>query len=340
MKKKSVTIKDVAKMAGVSSSTVSRVISNNSKISSETTKRVLKCMEELGYYPNAIARSLVSRKSDTIGVIMPSRKEDALLNPFFPEALRGITAEASNTNYDILISTTDNENDKLETIKKLIRTSKVDSIILMSSKINDLSIDYLVDIDFPFSIIGSPYKNLDKINHVDNDNYMAAYELTRHLTLKNKKNIAIIAGDKELMVTKKRVEGYKKALEESFIKFNESIIFNGPFSENAGFEFGSKISDIRPMPDAIIISDDLVAFAVTKLYAKLNIKIPHDIAIASFNNSILSQYADTPITSVDINPYELGREAMKLSIESFEMGIRGKRIITEHSIYKRRSTEG
>ncbi|NBG86886.1 LacI family DNA-binding transcriptional regulator [Isachenkonia alkalipeptolytica] len=338
-KKKAITIKDVAKKAGVSSSTVSRVISKSPKISPETTNTVLECMEELGYHPNAIARSLVSRKAGTIGVIMPSTSKDALLNPFFPEALRGITYRASNAGYDILLSTNDSKEEELAVIKKYINSSKVDGIVLMSSEVGDICVEYLSSVDFPFTIIGSPSEHGDRINHVDNDNYMATYELTRYLTMKGRKNIAMIAGDLSLMVTKKRIEGYQKALEESNVPFDEKKVYTGSFDEKTGYEYASIIADLNPTPDGVIVTDDLVAFAAVRLFKQLKLEIPKDIAVASFNNSVLSRYSNPPLTSVDVNALALGEESIKLLIRAIEKGDRGNKIIIPHIIYKRKSTE-
>ncbi|QNO15476.1 LacI family DNA-binding transcriptional regulator [Alkalicella caledoniensis] len=336
-----VTIKDVAKMAGVSPSTVSRVISRNPKITPETSEKVLKCMKELGYYPNAIARSLASKKSGTIGVIMPTTSEDVLLNPFFPEALRGIAKAASKAGYDLLLSTNAEKGEELKVIKNFIRGSKVDGIILMSSKVNDECIEFLTSLDFPFSLIGSPHCFSDKINHVDNDNYMAAYELTRHLSMTGRrKKIAMIAGDEKLTVTQKRIEGYKKALEESNIPFKHELLFMGSFDEKTGYKYGSIIADLDPRPDAVIVTDDVVAFAAVRLFESLDVKIPEDIAVASFNNSILSRYSNTPITSVDVNAAKLGKESMKLLVEAMESGVRGSKVITPYTLHKRKSTEG
>ena len=186
------TVKDVALKAKVSPSTVSRVISNHPKISEETRKRVLKVMDDLGYYPNAIARSLASKKTGTLGVILPNRSEDLLLNPFFPEALRGIIKGAASASYDVLLSSSTEGKSELEIVKTFIRSSKVDGIILMSSKVNDECQEYLSSIGFPFSLIGSPYDHKEKVNHVDNDNYMAAYELTTYLSMIGRKRIALI----------------------------------------------------------------------------------------------------------------------------------------------------
>ena len=334
-----VTLNDVAKMAGVSPSTVSRVISNSPKISDATKNRVLKCMDELGYYPNAIARSLARKKTGNIGVIMPTRTEDIFLNPFFPEALRGILKGASNKGYDILLSTNTGKDDELKRIKTFIRGSKVDGIILMSSKMNDECIEYLSSIKFPFSLIGSPYDFIEKVNHVDNDNYMAAYELTRYLTIIGRKRIAMIAGDDKLIVTKKRIEGYIKALEESNISFDKDLLFIGSFDEKTGYRYGKNLLDLKPRPDGLIVTDDLVAFGAIQVFESLNISIPEDIAVASFNNSVLSRHSSTPFTSVDVNAYQLGKKSINLLVEAMEKGIEGKKIIIPYKIYKRESTE-
>lgn len=339
-KNANITVSDVAKIAGVSPSTVSRVISDNPRISQSTKKRILKIMDELGYYPNANARSLAINKTGTIGVVMPTTSEELFLNPFFPEALRGIVKGASNGEYDILLSTNTEKDEELKIIKNFIRRSKVDGIILMSSKIDDQCIKYLKSISFPFSLIGSPYSFINEINYVDNDNVMAAYQLTNYLIQIGRNRIAMIAGNKSFMVTKKRLEGYKKALGENDIEFEESLVYTGSFDEKTGYKYGKEIAEMKDMPNALIVTDDLVAFGAVKLFESKNVLIPEDIAVASFNNSILSRYLNIPLTSVDINAVELGKQAMNLLIEVIEKDVRGKKIIIPYTIHKRKSTEG
>lgn len=339
IKKNQVTLSDVAKKAGVSPSTVSRVISNSPRISDATKEKVLKYMDDLGYYPNAIARSLAKNKTGNIGVIMPTRSEDIFLNPFFPEALRGIVKSAKKSGYDTLISTSTEIDDELSSIRNLIKGSKVDGVVLMSSKVDDKNIDYLTSIGFPFSLIGSPYKADDGINHVDNDNFMAAYELTMYLTFMGKKNIAMIAGDPDLMVTKKRIEGYKKAIVESNLNYDKDYLFIGSFDEETGYKYGRELLKLSPRPDAVIVTDDLVAFGAIQIFENLSIRIPEDIAVASFNNSVLSRYSQIPFTSVDVNAYSLGLEAVNLLVEAIENDIKNKKIIIPYKIHKRESTE-
>lgn len=338
---KRITIKDVARKAGVSPSTVSRVISGSTRISTSTTSRVMKCMEELGFHPNAIARSLANSTSRTIGLIMPEKPGEALSNPFFPEALRGILRASSELGYDVLLSSHLGEmENQLYSIKSMINGSKVDGILLMTSRNFDVSIEYLNGLDFPFSVIGSPMDSSTSFNHADNDNIKAAYELTGQLIDLGYKDIAFLAGGKDLTVTKHRMEGFIKAIEEAGLKHDPSSIHIGEFNEEAGYQFGEWLASSQTTVDAMIATDDVLAFGAANALMERGLKIPEDIAIASFNNSILSRRCNTPITSIEIHPDRLGEEAVKLLISAIQEGTRGYKITVPHTIYRRMSTDG
>jgi len=175
---------------------------------------------------------------------------------------------------------------------------------------------------------------------VDNDNYMAAYELTTYLSMIGKKKIALIAGEITQMVTMKRVEGYRKALMESNLPYDEKLLFTGKFDEETGYLYGNEILNLKEKPDAIIITDDVIAFGAVHILKANGVKIPEDIAVASFNNSVLSRYSDIPLTSVEINSFDLGHEAALLLVSSINEGIKGKKVIIPYTIIKRQSTEG
>ncbi|SES87491.1 LacI family DNA-binding transcriptional regulator [Anaerobranca gottschalkii] len=338
MKKNSVTIKDVAKKAGVSPSTVSRVISQNPRISKATADKVIRCMKELGYYPNAIARSLASKKTGTVGIIMPTSSEDIFLNPFFPEVLRGIVKGASQSGYDLLLSTNFEKDEELNVVQNFIRSSKVDGIILTFSKVNDHCIDFLCSEDFPFSLIGTPDLYKERVNHVDNDNFMAAFQVTIDLINSGRQKIAFLAGNKNLTVTQMRLAGYKEGLRNKGLPFDENLLFFGDFDEETGYQYGKIIAKLKERPDALIVTDDVIAFPLAKSFQSLGIKIPDDIAIVSFNNSILASLATPPLTSIEINPFKLGEEAMNLVAQAIEQGVRGKRCVVPYEIIKRKSS--
>ena len=312
MARSRVTVKDVAKKANVSASTVSRVISDNPRISKETKNRVLKVMDELDFHPNAIARNLAKSTSSVLGVIIPFRNTDTLLNPFFPEALRGIIKSAKKNGYDVLLSSSANINEELENIKTLFQARKVDGVILMSSRKDDENINFLSKKNYPFTVIGS-VKDRKDIPFVDNDNRLASYELTKLLIDSGKKNILFASGEFRLTVTENRAEGFKDALKEANLSFSDENFLVGSFDEETGSRFANELIKKGKKIDGIVATDDVIAYGLVKTLREAGIKIPEEISVASFNNSLLSRYFG--ITSVDVNAYELGKGAVEQLVE-------------------------
>lgn len=336
---KSITIKDVAQKAGVSPSTVSRVISKDTRISENTKKKVLEIMDELNYYPNSIARRLANKKTDTIGVVMPYGTEDILMNPFFQESLRGISIVSSDKCYDILICTSHKNEDEIDVLRCLIKGNKVDGLILTRSNEHDEAIKYLRDNKFPFVLIGSCLE-YDDITSVDNDNERASYELTSFLIKKGRRKIAFIGGELHSVVIKNRFEGYKKALKDNNIEFKDEYLIFDKFLEESGYNLTDKLLNLDDVPDAIIVADDLMSLGAMKKIKERNYKVPEDIMLASFNNSILAKYSNPSITSIDINSTELGKRACEklfTILEGNENEL--KKDIISHKIIERESTK-
>lgn len=314
-----VTIKDVARLAKVSPSTVSRVISDNSRISEDTKKKVNEAMKELGYHPNAIARSLVNKSTHTIGVIMPKSAHLSLANPFFPEALRGISARANKKGFFVMLSIEDNEMDKHYNIENIVRAGVVDGVVMLYSRLEDETFNMLKDNKFPFVVVGKPVNgNANKVNYVDNDNIGAAYEATNYLIDKNRNSIGLITGPLNLLVSLDRLEGYKRALTDRKIPFKPDFVKESDFSEDGGFNSMESLLNSRDCPKAILATDDLLALGAIKAIKKAGLKIPRDISIISFNNIPAAEFLSPPLTSVDINPFELGYEATELLFQCLE----------------------
>lgn len=314
-----VTIKEVAKLANVSPSTVSRVISDNSRISEDTKKKVNEAMKELGYHPNAIARSLVNKSTHTIGVIMPKSAHLSLANPFFPEALRGISACANQNGFFVLLSVEDNEVDKHYNIENIVGAGVVDGVVMLYSRLEDETFNMLKDNKFPFVVVGKPVNgNANKANYVDNDNIGAAYEATTHLINKNRNSIGLITGPLNLLVSLDRLEGYKRALSDRGIPFKSDFVKESDFSEEGGFNAMESLLKSKDCPNAILATDDLLALGAIKAIKKSGLKIPGDISIISFNNIPAAEFLTPPLTSIDINPFELGYEATELLFQCLE----------------------
>ncbi|WP_291634751.1 LacI family DNA-binding transcriptional regulator [Clostridium sp.] len=309
----SVTIKDVAKLANVSPSTVSRVIADNPKISDATKQKVYKALKEMDYHPNAIARSLVSKTTKTIGLILPNTDEDLFVNPFFIQIMRGISHYAQKKGYYILYAYSSNEDQEVEYIASLINSRRTDGIILATVRKDDKCIAYLKKADYPFVVIGKP-ENTEGILWVDNDNFHAMYNVVNYLIQKGEKKIAFIGGSPNLNVTINRLEGYKSAMNNIGIKIDENMIQVAEFTENSGYDAMKKILN-NSSPTAVVTTDDLIAFGASRAISEMS---DQHISIVGFNNTPLATYRIPALSSVDINSEELGYFAVKLLINKLE----------------------
>lgn len=269
---------------------------------------------------------------------MPTRQEDVLMNPFFPEALRGIVMAAAVSGYDVLLSANLKTREELDVIRDFIGGGKVDGLILMGARENDPNIQYLMAQDFPFSLIGSASKR--SINHVDNDNVAAARELTKHILSTGKRNLCFVSGPLELTVTRDRLQGFREALAEAGITPKDHQIFTGEFNEATGAKIAGRIVENGSRPDAVVATDDVIAYGMFGTLTGLGYRIPEDIAIGSFNNSILARYTDAQLTSIDIKAFKLGQQSVRQLQEAIEGGLRDSQEIIGHELIKRRSTVG
>ncbi|MEX6585547.1 MULTISPECIES: LacI family DNA-binding transcriptional regulator [Paraclostridium] len=309
-----VTIKEVAKEAGVATSTVSRVLSNNPKISEETKAKVNEAIERLNYKPNAIARSLANNKTKILGVVLPSEADDLLTNPFFINAMKGMSIYAQNKNYYITYVFAKDGKNEFESIKEITNTNLIEGIILLRVNENDESIKFLNTIGFPFVAIGRPEKTEDVL-WVDNDNFQAMYNVVNRLIQKGHKKIGFIGAIKTLNMSKDRLKGYKMALEVNGLNYDEELVIHKQFfKENTGYAGAEELLSKHEVT-AIVTTDDLLAFGVSQL---LNEKRLEKTSLVGFNNIQLSKYQTPPLASVDINADELGYYAAKLLIEKLE----------------------
>ncbi|WP_033827456.1 LacI family DNA-binding transcriptional regulator [Bacillus andreraoultii] len=310
-----VTIKDVAKKANVSISTVSRVLSNSPKISEQTKRHVRKVIKELGYHANLTARSLVQQTTRTIGIVMKNSSREALHTTFLPEVLGGITAITSKYEFSIRLAIGESEEEIFQDVTKMVQGKQVDGVIVLYSKKDDPVINYLKDSQIPFVILGRPTKDINKITFVDNDNRQAAMDATNYIIQLGHKRIAYIGDDTKFEVAKLRITGFRQAILDNGLKLQENFIkyINGNYEE--GFEAVRELMSLPNRPTAIVLSDDINALIVLSALSNLAIKIPEDVSIISFNNSTIARITYPRLTTVDVQVYQLGQEAAKAIIE-------------------------
>lgn len=333
-----VTINDIAKVAKVSPSTVSRVIANNPKISLATREKVFKIMKEMNYHPNIIARSLANRSTKIIGALLPGMAEQAFQHPFFPEVLRGISSVAYKKGYHILLASMGDGEDEKESIRDSVDGGITEGVILLASKVNDIVISELDKGKIPFVVVGKPENELE-MNWVDNNNVTIGYEVTRHLLGLGLRQIAFIGVSPQYIVTVDRLTGYKKALAESGIPIDNRLIVESKFNNDNGYDLMKQLW-ARNLPiSAVFACDDFLAFGVIRYLQEMGRRIPDDIAVAGINNVPLSQFSHPPLTTVEINAFTLGAKAFELLLGAVQSEVQSyNRAIVPAQLVIREST--
>ncbi|GLC88943.1 LacI family DNA-binding transcriptional regulator [Lysinibacillus piscis] len=311
-----VTIKDVAKKAKVAPSTVSRVIADHPKITQETKEKVRKVMQELGYHPNLLARKLVTQSSQTIGVIRKMSSKYLLSDPFFPEALQGINDLLRAKKYSILTVNGEAEDEIYQEVVNMVQGKSVDGMILLYSQYQDPVFDFLVEQDFPFTMLGKPTEHSNKVMYVDNDNVKAACDMTEYLIQLGHTRIAYIGGDPKFEVHKDREQGYRQALIQANIQTEH--IFRQEVSKENARNVVQQIMAQQPRPTAIVTTDELRAMSILSALYEQKLRVPDDIAVTAFTNSMLSELSSPPLTTMDIHPFQLGYETAKSLVDLLE----------------------
>ncbi|APH05744.1 LacI family DNA-binding transcriptional regulator [Bacillus weihaiensis] len=335
-----VTIKDVAKKANVAPSTVSRVIANSPRISEKTKKKVREVMEELGYHPNFQARSLAAKSTQAIGVIMPNSAYYAFQNPFFPEVLRGISTSAHDNKYGIYLSTGSTEDEIYNEVTSMVLGRRVDGVILLYSRINDKTMNFLQSSNFPFVVVGRPDEHDERISYVDNDNIFITKQVTNYLIDLGHQNIAFVGGSTDFVVTVDRLNGYKLALKDAGISFKKEYMVFEDFIKENGRKAIESLMNLNDPPTALVTQDDLIAYEMISHLEDMGIRVPQDISIVSFNNLMLSEHSKPPLTSIDICIYQLGFEATKCLLEKISIpDTLPKRITIPTKFIERKSCE-
>ncbi len=311
MASENVTIKDVAKRAGVSPSTVSRVIADHPRISPDTKEKVRAVMDELGYYPNAIARSLVSQTSNSIGVIRSRLTEENFANPFFPAVIQGISSVAHRHRLSLVLSTSKTFEQEDEECLTLLRQRRVDGVILLASHRNDQLIPRLVQDGFPFVLIGR-YEGPEEINWVNNNNIADARNAVRYLLDKGHRQIACLDGDPRYVVSADRLLGCREAFAEAGLELPDGLVEHSEFSVQGGYEATLRLLERKARFSAIFAVDDLVAIGAMQALQERGITVGREVAVVGFNDTILGACVQPALTSVQVPIYELGQIAVQI----------------------------
>lgn len=333
-----VTIRDVAALAGVSPSTVSRTCKDHPSISRETKEKVRRAMAQLGY--EAGTQAPAEQAPQLIGIILPPSSRDVYENAFYLEALRGISQFCNGREYITTIVTGQDDEEILRAVSTLAKDEHMGGFIMLYSREDDPVIDYLYSEGLLYVLIGKAKQYANQTIYIDNDNLLAGQEATEYLYRLGHRKIAYIGSAYTMLFSAERKAGYQMALArhglplipDYCIEVDQiSLDDNEPF--HALLLRGDR-------PTAVVASDDILAVALKRLCMQLGLSIPEDLSIVSFNNSLFARITSPQLTSVDINSLQLGIEAASQLINHIENpNLLATKIIVPHSLIIRGSCQ-
>lgn len=303
---KYITLKMVAERAGVSVNTVSRAINNKSDINEETKKRVLKVAQELGYVQNATAVALRTKKTRTLGVVIADNR-----NPFYAEVLNGIEEAAREKNYHIILANTQRDYQKEEEAINLLLAKRVDGLLITPVQDRNDDIKNLIEANIPFVIVGRDFKNIE-VDAVYNDEVKGGFLATKYLIKKGHKRIALINGFLHKSPARGRLEGYKKALKEYGIPFDDSLVSVGDIDVKDGYERTKQLLEKGLNFTAIFAYNDMMAFGAMRAIKEKGLRIPEDIGLVGYDDIPFSSLISPSLTTIRLKKQELGVESLKL----------------------------
>lgn len=302
-----ITIYDVAREANVSMATVSRVVNGNPNVKPTTRKKVLEAIDRLGYRPNAVARGLASKKTTTVGVIIPD-----ISSIFYSELARGIEDIATMYKYNIILSNSDQNLEKELHLLNTMLGKQVDGIVFMGGNITDEHVEEFKRSPVPI-VLGASVEEQGETPSVAIDYEQAIYDAVKLFIDKGHRDIAFVSGPMQEPINRsKKLQGYKRALEEAAIPFNEQFVAEGDYTYDSGMEALQSLMGLDRKPTAILSATDEMALGIIHAAQDQGLSIPDDLDIIGFDNTRLSLMVRPQLSTVVRPTYDIGAVAMRL----------------------------
>lgn len=316
MKKKRVTLKDIARLAKVTPTTVSMALNNQPRVGAETRKRILAIAGELGYQPDYIARSLRRRRTHTIGLMIKN-----IADPFYPELACGIGQAAQERGYNVILCNVGDDQQAKATTLNILRGRGVDGIVSTVTLDQDQYLETIVEEHLPFvavvrTLTTSPLA--DRIDSVTVDNYTGGYKAVEHLYRLGHDRIAVIAGSMETSTAADRTRGARKALSDRGIEIPPELLVNCDFSRQLAGEAACRLMAMTAPPTAIFAQDDNMAIGVRQALLAKGVGIPEDVALVGFDDIDVAGLAGIDLTTINQKTYEMGALGVNVLLDKVE----------------------
>jgi LacI family transcriptional regulator len=307
------TLKSIAKATGYSVTTISRALGGYDDVNEETRRIIMEEAERQGYRPNLQARLLQGRKSQTIGLILPTPGL-RFTDPFFSELIAGVGSQAAAADFDLLLSTHNPTHDELKLYEHMIASRRVDGFVIARTRQKDPRIQYLQDTEMPFAVFGRADTTPD-YPCIDVDGVAGQKMLTEHFIKRGHRRIAYITPPRSLMFAQYRLEGYLSALRGHGLPIDDDLIVAGILDEDSGWQRAHELLKMPNPPTAIMTGNDVMAFGVMRTIQELGMQVGDDVAVGGFDNLPLAEYIHPGLTTVHQSIYEIGRQLTEILLQ-------------------------
>ncbi len=308
------TLEEIAKLAGVSRSTVSRVINDHPNVRPEVRERVWQVIREVGYQPHAAARSLATNRTQVLGLIIPQAVTTLFTDPFFPHLIQGM-AEACNAHrYHLMLSLFTGRTDQESLYRRVLRSGTLDGVVVASTTLDDPLIPRLLQEKLPFVSVGRHREAA--VSYVDVDNVAGARQAVEHLLRQGHRRIATVTGPLAMMAGRDRLEGYRQALEARGVPVDDALIAEGDFTEEGGRMAMQRLLPHRPT--AVFVASDTMAVGAMKAIKEAGLRIPEDVAVVGFDDLPVASIVEPALTTVRQPIERLGATAVEVLIGLIE----------------------
>lgn len=311
-----VTMVEVAKAAGVSQATVSRVVNGNPRVNTATKRAVERTIERLGFVPNVAARSLVTRRSDSIGVLIPEPTSRVFGDPFFAQVLRGVSAALTARRQKLVLFLPQGDEEERE-LQPYLMAGHVDGVIMYSLHGDDPLPERLRRKGVPVVVGGRPPTGA-RVSYVDNDNRGGGLLATQHLIGLGRRTVATISGPPDMSAANDRFEGYREALRQADMPFAEDLVVAGDFTEESGAVAMRELLVRAPGLDAVFAANDLMGAGALAVLAESARRAPDDVAVVGFDDSPIARTTRPTLSSVRQSLDAMGRELVTLLLADIE----------------------
>jgi LacI family transcriptional regulator len=310
----SLTLEEVGRLAGVSRSTVSRVVNSHPNVRDDVRERVWQVIRETGYQPHAAARSLVTRRTQIIGAIIPEAVTRLFVDPFFPLLLRGITETCNGHGYHLMLSLFNGPAREEEIYRRLVHSGHLDGVIVASARMDDPLIPKLLDDEMPLVLVGRHCD--DRAGYVDVDNVGASRMAVEHLIRLGHKRIATITGPHSMASGEDRLAGYCQALEAHRMPVQDVLVVEGDFTEGSGAVAMQRL--LPASPTAVFAASDSMAIGALKTLREADLRVPEDVALVGFDDIPVAAALEPALTTVRQPIERLGSMAADLLLNLLE----------------------